>query len=1378
MKTNHLITGFLLCLLVLGHALTVRAGLPEEAIPEALAPWQDWVLHGHEEALCPSQFNDGQVVRCQWPARLNLDVTADGGRFEQSWLIFASSWVQLPGSLENWPDAVAIDSRSAAVINREGKPMVSLAPGQHFITGRFFWRHLPEVIFVPPSLGLLSMTLEGRPVRLPRYDEQGRLWLRPGEDVAQGQEKYRLQVFRLFTDSIPMQVTTLLRLEVSGPGRELVFPNGLLANGIAMEVDSRLPVRVDNQGRVTVQARAGKWEIRVHSRLAGQVMKIETGPAPYENEIWSFEAQHHLRMVELEGLPQVEPSRTEMPLDWQRWPAFKVIPNAALNLKEIRRGDPDPAPNQLSLQRVWWLDFDGEGFTVHDQLNGTLNRQWTLAMQAPMQLGRVAVDGQDRLITRQDPQGDMGVELRGGHLNLEADSRLPKRPGPIAALGWNCDIDQVSGVLHLPPGWDLIGTTGIDQISDSWLQRWSLLDFFLVLIIALAVYKLRSWSWGLVALAAMALSFHEPGAPRLVWLHILAVMALLPLLHRGWARRLVMVWGFCAGVVLVVIMVPFMVTQLRWAFYPQLAPAYPQPPVQAGRLDRQAVQTIPAPAPLRETKEKRMMVPEAPGTPQEQAAMVTASVAKAPSVWPSDPNALIPTGPGLPDWRWQSVTLHWSGPVSKDQHIRLFLAGPLLNFCLCLLRVGLLAVLIWGLFDWRPWWQKIKPAIDGSFGGNLGGSVGSLMVVVMALALVAASGVNTVAAAEEGAAVFPPSALLDTLLQRLLAKPDCLPYCADISRLELTVSGDQLQIMLKVHAAELTAVPLPVNRQSWAPDQILLDNAPISGLTRDAQGQMWALVSAGLHTAVLLGDIGQMDVLQIPLPLQPHMVTLSAPGWDVQGLQPDGGPGAGLQLIRLQEFRDRPAAQSDVALPAFLNVQRRLQLGLTWGVITTVSRVTPVGAPIVVSIPLLENESVISEGLSTAQGEVLVTLAADQRTMTYQSTLEIKPVITLTAPRSVPWTEIWVLDASPVWHCDLQGIPVIHHQDGAGTWQPQWRPWPGEQVTIHVQRPEAVVGQQFTIDRADLVYIPGQRFAKGDLNLRMRTSRGEPYTLELPPRANLQQVTVDGASLPIRQDGAYVTIPLQAGRQTVQVQWHQPSSLSPWLRTPAVKIGHPAVNAHVSIQIPTQRWILLVGGPRWGPAVLFWSYLGVIVLAALALGCIPLSPLKSWSWLLLGLGLTQILPVMALIILGWLLALALRERRPMPAYWLAHNALQVALVLWTVAALVCLFMAVKAGLVGQPEMQIQGNQSYFQQLNWTQDHIAELMPQPWVVSLPVWIYRVLMLAWSLWLAWSLLNWLKWGWQCFSQGGVWRKKIRHGSETPQPTTSLPDDGAGG
>ena len=42
-----------------------------------------------------------------------------------------------------------------------------------------------------------------------------------------------------------------------------------------------------------------------------------------------------------------------------------------------------------------------------------------------------------------------------------------------------------------------------------------------------------------------------------------------------------------------------------------------------------------------------------------------------------------------------------------------------------------------------------------------------------------------------------------------------------------------------------------------------------------------------------------------------------------------------------------------------------------------------------------------------------------------------------------------------------------------------------------------------------------------------------------------------------------------------------------------------------------------------GPTVLFWGLVVVLVLIARGLGRSRITPLRSWDWLLLGLGLSQ-----------------------------------------------------------------------------------------------------------------------------------------------------------
>jgi hypothetical protein len=49
------------------------------------------------------------------------------------------------------------------------------------------------------------------------------------------------------------------------------------------------------------------------------------------------------------------------------------------------------------------------------------------------------------------------------------------------------------------------------------------------------------------------------------------------------------------------------------------------------------------------------------------------------------------------------------------------------------------------------------------------------------------------------------------------------------------------------------------------------------------------------------------------------------------------------------------------------------------------------------------------------------------------------------------------------------------------------------------------------------------------------------------------------------------------------------------------------------------------------------------------------------------------------------------------------------------------------------------------------------MPTAWAFTLSIWWYHLLMLLWSLWLSFSLIKWLRWGWKCFGSGGYWRQR---------------------
>ena len=231
---------------------------------------------------------------------------------------------------------------------------------------------------------------------------------------------------------------------------------------------------------------------------------------------------------------------------------------------------------------------------------------------------------------------------------------------------------------------------------------------------------------------------------------------------------------------------------------------------------------------------------------------------------------------------------------------------------------------------------------------------------------------------------------------------------------------------------------------------------------------------------------------------------------------------------------------------------------------------------------------------------------------------------------------------------------------------------------------------------------------------------------------------------------------------------------SVFYRAPAVKLGTGAVNTEVQIHLPADRWLLYThtSGVHWGPAILFWGIFIVVLIAAVALGGVPHSPLTSLQWTLLAAGLTQVHLLTGLIVIFWFFALRLRALYPAPGRW-RFNLGQLGLAVWTVAFLVCLGIAVYRGLVLHPDMQVAGAGSSGDFLRWYHDRTADALARPFVLSVPMWVYKTLMFFWALWLALKLVRWLGDGWRDFSSGGLWKSappKLPPPLPVPGPATA--------
>jgi hypothetical protein len=679
----------ILVILILLSWFAPAPALSSPPIPDQLLPWKDWVLYGHEEQMfCTPQADNPARLQCDWPSEIVLELNDSGGSFTQSWLVQHEQWIQLPGDHENWPERVTVNGEPALVIARQGTPQVKLAQGEYTVKGDFSWAAMPEYLTVPRHSGIVSLALHGRMIHFPELDDQGRIWLQAKKQKEEKIEnRLAVRCFRFIDDRIPLQMDIFLQLDVSGSPREVTLgPVFGVDRFIPVSMNSSLPARLEQDGRLRVQVRPGQWNLTLTARHIGQATSLrfarpEDGFWPGE-EIWAFNSHPDLRVVEVEGVPAIDPLQTSLPPQWQKYPAYRLLAGDTMQFKEIKRGDPRPAPDRLSMNRNIWLRFDGSGYTLQDMITGAKTSDWRLEMNQPIQLGRVVIDGEEQFITRQEKTGKTGVELRKGQLNLAAESIYDEDIATLPATGWDHDFQQVRASLFLPPGWRLINASGVDTVHGTWVKRWTLLDFFIVLILTIAIARLFSIPLAALAFATLVLMYHEPNAPRWIWLAILICVALLRHLPEGGFKKGIRALQIINILILIGIAVPFSIAQLRTGIYPQL-----EKPWQS--MD--AIQPAePAAAPAQQygqepARDKAPAIMESTGrltgklevrkkSPllQYEGAADSRVYSSAGKVAQYDPSMINQTGPGLPNWQWNTVPMSWSGPVRRDQEIHLF----------------------------------------------------------------------------------------------------------------------------------------------------------------------------------------------------------------------------------------------------------------------------------------------------------------------------------------------------------------------------------------------------------------------------------------------------------------------------------------------------------------------------------------------------------------------------------------------------------------------------------------------------------------------------------------------------------------------------------
>ena len=1305
-------------------------------IPTELDTWQEWVLAEHQNIYCPIDDTDGERLECVWISELDVQITTGESnrlKFRLDGEANADGAVSIPAG-DKRPISIEVNGEAARVGQRSGKPLVFVDKGPFSITGLIEFENVPRSIDIPRRTAIVKLSLNGIVVGVPKV-ENGKLWLQHQENTETQANSLRLDVYRRLVDDIPQLLETRIRLTVDGTDRVEAIGKPIFSGFTGIAVNSDIPIQVTRDGSFLVQVSRGEAWLTITAQ-GDQVLNVFAPASGGENwptsEIWVIAPETQHRTVEVVGVPAIDPILVDSPFGSA--PTYRVAIGSTLQLENEKRGNPNPKPGNFKIAREIWLGFDGSFMVASDHL--TADVQSEMRLSADYDLGQVQVNGANRLVTYlgEEHESGSGIALHPDERLIEAVSLLNSRSG-ISASGWQVDADQLMVNLNIPPGWKLLWTAGVDSVNKSWLSAWwNLWDIFICVLIVVVLYRVGGpWVASMVAVALL-LSFQEHMAPAIGWLVLGLLLLLDTQLKSKTARRVNQIAYWTLVLPVAVLSLYVAANNLRQAVYPQLS--------EFIRTSGMTLEASEATSGARVIAEKIFGSSEETDAEEFEELIVSGHFLDHSGweVFDTQPQEFaIQTGPGMPYWQWDLVELRWSGPVGKEQRIALtFLPPPATRamfVAIALLHLAMLFVLI--VAKERnsklipPWLRKVLPVV-----------------------LVAA-------AATSANAQFPDTNLLDELETRLTAPAACVPGCASLERASLIMVDDnELRLDLTFSAGAAVAIPLPQSDPTTALKEVSSGGSQ-QPLLRMASRTTYTELREGSNRFTMKFELGGLNDLVIEFPLEPAQYLHDVCCWHIT------------QTVDAERLRVVLNRRSAVANKVQLEpssyqfhhqivVERELDLQYEPISTTTVRIENRRNEVVSLEVPLLEGETVLDDHVFVRGGHAVVFLDPRTSSVSWRSALSLDDMLKLSAPSHTRWIEVWYVRGSDFWHFEGVGLTPSQSERNATVFKPRR----GEILTLNLQRPLPTPGQTITVNTARLMTAVGNRVSTSSLVLVINASIVDDLSLRLPDNATVEKVTLNDDEQPLGT-GSVVNLPLKHGESVYSVHWRLDQALGWFYRTPDVTLSKNSRNVDLMVQFPRERWVLLLGGPTIGSAVLFWGIALVTVLVALALTFLPKFPLTKVDAVLIAVGATLASIWSLLFVALWIVAVWWRARSMLDGLSTpSYRLVQVIIGFLTVIGVLALFITVLSALRIPPNMfiasspmlvdQFVGYEPYASKfLGWFADESQSQLPTAWILSLPFWVYQLAMLAWSLWLVFALSKWVRATFAALGTPSFWR-----------------------
>lgn len=1351
-------------------------------IPDDLVKWQDWVKYQQEFRSCPSL--NGQLAGnekahlCAWPGVLQLDVRDNQGSFEQRWKVIEESRVPLPGSLKYWPQEVVVNNQKATVLQTKNQPYLLLKKGDYQIRGKFFWNKRPESLRIPEAIALFDVSVNDKTQDFVSI-KNNNLWLGSVKKTDIKEKDFiKLRVNRLIADGHPMTMTVVLDIEVSGRAREQKITRFSTQEYQLMRINAPLNTRIDSSGDLWMQLKPGEYETRLTFKIHGNNTEIqfkESGEGWPKQEIWVYQADGRLRSTQIEGLASIDAEQGFVG-EWRRLPHYLVNADDTLKIIERQRGISHNF-DSLSLDRQMWLSFDNQNYYFFDFITGNKSKDWRVNTIDGYRLTQLSNHEQQRLITL-DEKKRTGAEIRTPKISIKASGEVPKDIMRHAS-GWDMPLSKTNVTLHIPPGRKLFNISGADSSHGDWLSRWSLIDLFFVLVIVALVFKVFGVAASGVALLTLVLGYHESNMPVFWWFNLVVALTLVLKVTSPKLKKLAGYYRWFSITLLALVMLPFLADQIRYTLYPQLelnralSSEYPE------SRDLEYFAAEPTPETLRKPAPAIQSVPrvlQETVADEKQKITVTGSRIKRSDLDTSyESGAVIQAGKGRPSWHWQTASYSWNGVINGDEKVDIQIVPLYVVKFLRILLVVLSVLWLWLLF-------KVSRANKSSSENN-NPVAGNTLAMLMALTFLVSAGAPNISNASE----FPSDKLLKELQQRIYPAEKCHPDCVTLTEVQVEINNLQAKLNLRYFSQANKAGLLPMS-SDWRVDEVRLNGRVVRQLWKNKQG-VWLLLPSGEANIELVASLKDKSEVALRFAEKPKRIQLEKiVGWETSGVVEQTLRASELQLSRLVTKADnRSAAAESVtvateqSISELFSIHRHFRFASQWSLLTKVSRLAPQVGTLTTKVALYDFERPLNQTENVKDGLMSVVIPSNENSVDWSSSISGQSSFEITAIDDRAKLETWELLVFPNWNLEVNGVPAVspEHLSKDDYWVYLYYPRAGEKLSFTLTKPPTAEGDSVAISKVTQIHNVSKRKTTTSLNIDYRATRAEPLLLHIGD-AELKKLEHDSRQINLGSVEGVVSVNLKPGKHKLFFELEQKTETSVKMDLLSPKLNKEFTNLTTRVALPDSRWLIGASGPGYGPAVIYWGELIFFILLAIGLSRMSFSPINYWQWLVLGLGMSTFSwPALALVA-GWILGSEWRRQNqtiprqyPILTSWLTLIA--------TLIAVLVLVAAVPFGLLQSPDMGVVGNGSYGNQLNWFLDRGQSDLGQVTLISLPIWIYKGLMLLWATWLSFALIKWLGWTWKDLQGSQFLKRKTSSEAQTsglkdnPSPSTQDQKEG---